>query len=96
MDAGALRDSTSEMINQYKEDDMTKASNNSLKLTALAGAVLALSACGGSDDVAENKNIKPTYLGAVTISSYDGNSDDLLTAGLGKTGLGGIAPIHRT
>jgi hydroxybutyrate-dimer hydrolase len=72
---------------------MTKASNNSLKLTALAGAVLALSACGGSDDVAENKNIKPTYLGAVTISSYDGNSDDLLTAGLGKTGLGGIAPV---
>jgi len=93
MGVGAPEDSISEMINQYKEDDMTKASNNSLKLTALAGAMVALSACGGSDDVAENKNIKPIYLGNVTTNSYDGNSDDLLTAGLGKTGLGGSAPV---
>jgi hydroxybutyrate-dimer hydrolase len=72
---------------------MTKAINNSLKLTALAAAILALSACGGDDDVVENKNIKPAYIGVVTTSSYDGSSDDLLTAGLGKTGLGGVAPV---
>ena len=34
----------------------------------------------------------PAYLGAIVTASYDGNSDDLLTAGLGKTGLGGAVP----
>lgn len=66
--------------------------NTPLKLTTLAAAILALSACGGSSDPVENTNIKPSYLGAVASTSYDGNSDDLLTAGLGKTGLGGAAP----
>ena len=66
--------------------------NTTLKLTTLAAAVLALSACGGSSDLVENTNIKPSYLGAVASASYDGSSDDLLTAGLGKTGLGGVAP----
>ena len=32
-------------------------------------------------------------MGAVTKTSYDGASDDLLTAGLGKTGLAGAAPV---
>ena len=72
---------------------MTIAGKNTLKLTSLAAAVLALSACGGSGDPFENKNTKPAYLGAVATVSYDGASDDLLTAGLGKTGLGGAAPV---
>ena len=71
---------------------MTTTNRNNLKLTALAAAVLALSACGGSDSVAENKNVKPAYLGAVANTNYDGISDDLLTAGLGKSGLGSAAP----
>ena len=62
--------------------------NTTLKLTTLAAAVLALSACGGNSDPFESTNLKPGYLGAVTTASYDGSSDDLLTAGLGKTGLG--------
>ena len=66
--------------------------NTPLKLSALAAAVLALSACGSSDDPVESINTKPAYLGAVVTASYDGSSDDLLTAGLGKTGLGGTAP----
>ena len=68
--------------------------NTILKLTALASAVLALSACGGNSApiAAANNNIKPSYLGAIATASYDGSSDDLLTAGLGKTGLGGAAP----
>ncbi|NDP62398.1 D-(-)-3-hydroxybutyrate oligomer hydrolase [Polaromonas sp.] len=66
--------------------------NTTLKLTTLAAAVLALSACGGSSDPVESTNIKPSYLGAIATASYDGSSDDLLTAGLGKTGLGGTAP----
>ncbi len=70
---------------------MTNASKNGLKLTALAAAMLTLGACGGGNG-GENVNVKPSYLGAVATASYDGNSDDLLTAGLGKTGLGGAAP----
>ena len=66
--------------------------NTILKLTALASAVLALSACGGNGDPVELTNIKPAYLGAIVTASYDGSADDLLTAGLGKTGLGGVAP----
>lgn len=62
---------------------------NSLNITAIAAAVLALGGCGGSSEI---KNSKPAYLGAVVTASYDGMTDDLLTAGLGKTGLGGAAP----
>ena len=50
---------------------------------ALAAAVLA--ACGGGDNA--NVNTRPAYLGTVKVTAYDGMSDDLLTAGLGKTGL---------
>ncbi|WP_426146865.1 D-(-)-3-hydroxybutyrate oligomer hydrolase [Polaromonas sp. DSR2-3-2] len=70
--------------------------NNTLKLSALAAAVLALSACGGSSDPVESTNIKPSYLGAIATASYDGNSDDLLTAGLGKTGLGAATSVALT
>ena len=66
--------------------------NTPLKLTALAAALLALSACGGGSNPLESYNLKPAYLGAIVTASYDGNTDDLLTAGLGKTGLGAAAP----
>ncbi|TFW09736.1 D-(-)-3-hydroxybutyrate oligomer hydrolase [Oxalobacteraceae bacterium OM1] len=58
-----------------------------------------LTACGGggSDNFtgldAGLINAKPAFLaGAVRTATYDGNSDDLLTAGLGATGLAGAAP----
>jgi hydroxybutyrate-dimer hydrolase len=38
------------------------------------------------------KNVKPPYLGAISAKHYDGDSDDLLTGGLGKTGLAAPAP----
>ena len=83
--------------------------HTALRLTAIVAAALAastvLSACGGSSESAENKNVKPSssksaedkndkpsYLGVVASATYDGNTNDLLTAGLGKTGLGGVAP----
>jgi hydroxybutyrate-dimer hydrolase len=53
-----------------------------------------LASCGGHDDggpvVAPplDINVRPANIGAVSIVTYDGASDDLLTAGLGKTGLG--------
>ena len=57
----------------------------------LAAAVLA--ACGGSDNAPLNS--KPSFLGAVKLTSYDGANDDLLTAGLGKTGLAApLAPAY--
>jgi len=58
-------------------------------LAAVAAASLA--ACGGGDDA----NQKPSFLGAITQTTYDGTTDDLLTAGLGKTGLGlAVAPAY--
>lgn len=55
---------------------------------ALAVAVLA--ACGGGDDALVNT--RPAWLGNVKTTSYDGVADDLLTAGLGKTGLAAPLP----
>lgn len=52
-------------------------------LAVLAAAVLT--ACGGGDG--GELNAKPGYLGSVRQQGYDGSSDDLLTAGLGKSGL---------
>jgi hydroxybutyrate-dimer hydrolase len=61
------------------------------RINAISLAVLALAGCGANDE-AENLNIRPTYLGTISTTNYDGNSDDLLTAGLGKTGLAGTSP----
>lgn len=43
----------------------------------------------------------PAFIGSVAITTHDGVADDLLTAGLGKTGLGGatpafVDPLHPT
>lgn len=57
-------------------------------LTSSALAAATLSAC--SDVVAPDTpavNLKPDFVGAVSSQQYDGVSDDLLTAGLGKSGL---------
>jgi len=62
-----------------------------LPLTAAALAAAALvAACGGDDGLAVNE--KPSFVGSVTKTEYDGNTDDLLTAGMGKTGIAGAAP----
>ena len=60
---------------------------------ALAAAVLA--ACGGSGTEGPALNAKPGYLGAIKETAYDGVSDDLLTAGLGASGLAAAAPPAR-
>jgi hydroxybutyrate-dimer hydrolase len=59
---------------------------------ALAVAALGLAACHGGDDNNNNNgsqtNSLPRFIsGNVRTQTYDGTSDDLLTAGLGKTGL---------
>ena len=72
---------------------MKFVNHRTIGLGAISAAVLAVAACGGSDIGIENVNSKPVYLGAVSTTSYDGTSDDLLTAGLGKSGLGGASPV---
>jgi hydroxybutyrate-dimer hydrolase len=56
----------------------------------LASAAI-LVACGGAVEPIE-LNTKPTYIGFIDEKAYDGTTDDLLTAGLGRTGLAGAAP----
>ena len=67
-----------------------------LAASALAAAALAAS-CGGDTTVTLGSgdyevNVKPTFAGTATTTTYDGTSDDLLTAGLGRTGLATAAP----
>jgi hydroxybutyrate-dimer hydrolase len=57
-------------------------------------AMLVIAGCHsshGDDDTPEPINLLPSYLGTITSTSYDGNTDDLLTAGLGKSGLAAAA-----
>ena len=68
---------------------MTK---KSLGGVALASVAMSLVSCAGSGRI-ENLNVLPAYLGTITATTYNGTSDDLLTAGLGKTGLAGAAPV---
>lgn len=59
--------------------------------TAWCAAVLALSLLPPA--VAATPNVRPEVLrGPIAETAYDGVTDDLLTAGLGKTGLMGAAP----
>ena len=67
---------------------------HTLQTMALASAALGLTACGGNHHRNEDVNLPPAYLSAVTSIAYDGAGDDLLTAGLGKTGLAGAAPSY--
>ncbi|TWI62878.1 hydroxybutyrate-dimer hydrolase [Pseudoduganella lurida] len=66
-----------------------------LTVLAVTATTLALAGCGShhdDDDDPADLNQKPAYLGTVTSTTYDGTSDDLLTAGLGATGLASAAP----
>lgn len=70
---------------------------NTAKMTALVSAAMTLVACGGARY--QNVNVAPAYLGVLSAStiktiSYDGAQDDLLSAGLGKTGLAAATPAY--
>lgn len=70
----------------------------SLATVACASAVIV--GCGGSGDgnsqssqTSANLNVIPAGItNLAPVRTYDGNTDDLLTAGLGKSGLAGPAP----
>lgn len=66
---------------------------------AAASLPLLLAACGNNDDTTLGAgeyevNVKPAFAGTPATITYDGSSDDLLTAGVGKSGLqaGAAAP----
>jgi hydroxybutyrate-dimer hydrolase len=65
-------------------------------LTAMAlsglASVAGLGGCGGSNNNSAQGNVKPAFVGTVTVTHYDGVSDDLLTAGLGASGLASATP----
>ena len=67
-----------------------------LLAVCIALSAVALAACDSSDDGGSptpgSSNVRPAFLGTVTTTSYDGNSDDLLTAGLGWNGFQAAAP----
>jgi hydroxybutyrate-dimer hydrolase len=57
------------------------------------GAATLLAACNNDSSNSGDPNVLPARItNIVGPRSYDGIADDLLTAGLGKTGLGGAAP----
>jgi hydroxybutyrate-dimer hydrolase len=62
-----------------------------IKTTTALAAVAALGGCASG--VGVQPNIKPVWLGSITTGVYDGGNDDLLTAGLGKSGLAAPAPL---
>ena len=65
-----------------------------IQRTAPVIAALVVAACSSSNDVNPGEpNVLPSYIRSTILSaSYDGVADDLLTAGLGKSGLAGAAP----
>ena len=67
-------------------------------MALVVSGTLALAACHGDDDDnninnALANNTLPSFIaGSVKTQTYDGSTDDLLTAGLGKTGLASATP----
>ena len=59
---------------------------------AAVAASIGLSGCLGDGS---DFNVRPSYVGTVSSAEYDGVSNDLLTAGLGKSGLqSAVAPAY--
>ena len=66
-----------------------------LLLAGAMGTVPALANDQLNVGMANTPNTFPSFLvaGSVSAIHYDGTTDDLLTAGQGKTGLAGAAPV---
>src|SRR4051812_21909842 len=71
--------------------EVTRSKLAGMAVVFAAGGLLA--GCNGdSSNDPIVINVKPAFVGTITKTAYDGVSDDLLTAGLGKSGLQGAAP----
>src|SRR5579862_3893225 len=71
-----------------------KSRNHKLGMALAFTGVTLLASCGGGGGSGNTSvNVKPSFvIGAIGSQSYPGTTDDLLTAGLGKSGLAGTAP----
>lgn len=70
-----------------------KPNHPCVRACAAVCVVAGLAACNGDDASPPDFNTLPARIANVVGPvSYDGVGDDLLTAGLGKTGIGGAAP----
>jgi len=65
-----------------------------LCIIAASGVIILVNSCaGGGGGDGATVNVKPDFImGTISVVSYNGTSDDLATAGLGRTGLAGAAP----
>ncbi len=66
--------------------------SRTLSLVAAALAALVAGCNGGGDEGSEFNRLPANITNMQPVATYDGVSNDLLTAGLGKTGIGGAAP----
>ena len=71
-----------------KEDN--KGTGRGFALPLAAGLAASLAACGNDAPTIE-VNARPDFIAGYTVLTYDGVSDDLLTGGLGRTGLASAA-----
>jgi hydroxybutyrate-dimer hydrolase len=62
-------------------------------LVLASTVALLLAGCGDDTSPTVSNTIPSFVVGPVTKWSFNGNTNDLLTAGLGKTGLAGAAPV---
>jgi hydroxybutyrate-dimer hydrolase len=72
-----------------------KAIRRFMSVIPVALAAAALAGCGSDNSNSSSEtNVKPVFVpGTITRTTYDGIANDLLTGGLGKTGLGAaVAP----
>jgi hydroxybutyrate-dimer hydrolase len=68
-------------------------SSKRVSRASVACAAVLVAACVAPGSRDSPTNVKPSFIpGTISKIAYDGVSDDLLTAGLGKSGLQGAAP----
>jgi hydroxybutyrate-dimer hydrolase len=69
---------------------MSQRIPSTLTLALVTSALIG--GCSGIGSVRPEAHVKPAFVGTVTRTAYDGNGDDLLTGGLGKSGLQAATP----
>jgi hydroxybutyrate-dimer hydrolase len=65
-----------------------------LSIIAASAVCILVNGCGGNRGTGvATVNVRPDFImGTISLVSYNGTTDDLATAGLGKTGLAGASP----
>ena len=64
-----------------------------MRATLVATTLVVVVGCSRNDKNSNENNLPDFIKSAIVKTTYDGTTDDLLTAGLGKAGLAGAAPV---